>query len=128
YHCQDERCTRGARASTGEPCTGNGDCAGNGSFCADQGGRRWCTRFCTEAMACPEGLACVAAGGASVCAPSGALLGETCARDGEGRARCLARAPSGGGRAAPGGRASTGFASLLAPLALLLLRRRRSPA
>ena len=156
YHCQDERCTRGARASTGEPCTGNGDCAGNGSFCADQGGRRWCTRFCTEAMACPEGLACVAAGGASVCAPSGALLGETCAsdaecadgvcegvctracgqcpigftcrRDGEGRARCLAPAPSGGCSAAPGGATSAVFAILLAPLALLLLRRRRFPA
>lgn len=153
YHCQDERCTRGARASVGEPCEGNDDCV-RGAFCADQGGRRWCTRFCDDTMTCPDGLACVAAGGASVCAPSGSLLGETCAsdaecpggvcegvctracgecpigfvcrRDGEGRARCLAPAPAGGCSVAPGSSSSTFFAILIAPLALLMRRRRRS--
>lgn len=81
FRCAEGRCLRGGRARTGEPCRDNSDCV-PGEFCADQAGRKWCTRFCTG-ESCGDGLDCVAAGEARVCAPARSLLGEACDRDDE---------------------------------------------
>lgn len=92
FHCESGRCARGARAILGEPCAEQTDCA-LGSFCVEQSGRGWCSRFCDDgALHCPEGLECTTASASSVCAPAGAILGEPCADDSE----CLDGACEGG--------------------------------
>jgi V8-like Glu-specific endopeptidase len=86
YHCRivdemtgESLCTRGPREGIGSSCVppGNSDCV-EPAFCASQGDRHWCTEFCTDASMCPEGFECVPAGGASLCAPMGGLVGDSC--------------------------------------------------
>jgi len=76
YHCRDgERCVAGPRGEVGTPCVTSGDC-NEGLFCASDGSRSWCTETCDDD--CPDGFACVAAGGTMVCAPDLGLLGDAC--------------------------------------------------
>jgi MYXO-CTERM domain-containing protein len=79
FECRDGLCIRDRRQGVGGVCATNADC-GDG-ICAAQGERRWCTAPCASADECPSGFDCVAAGGASVCAPAGALDGESCETD-----------------------------------------------
>ncbi|HJL17224.1 MAG TPA: S1 family peptidase [Sandaracinaceae bacterium LLY-WYZ-13_1] len=79
FHCRGMVCVAGPRGDIGDPCLGNGDCA-EGTFCAMQGERAWCTRLCTDEE-CPDRFECVAAGGTEVCAPDRGLLGDVCASD-----------------------------------------------
>lgn len=83
FHCEEDVCLRGTLGATGDPCVGNGDCAGPQEFCAMQGDRSWCSHLCEGADDCGAGNECVGSGGGSVCAPTGAILGEPCLDDGE---------------------------------------------
>ncbi|UJR82753.1 S1 family peptidase [Sandaracinus amylolyticus] len=77
YHCRDAMCVRGTLGGIGETCVNNADC-GSGTFCAVQGDRAWCTSICGSEEQCPDGFACVAAGGVMVCAPEVGLVGDAC--------------------------------------------------
>ncbi len=79
FHCAASLCARGGRGRIGDPCEENDDC-GSG-FCASAGDRSWCSRFCDAAEDCADGFACTTAGAAQVCAPEGALFGESCSAD-----------------------------------------------
>ncbi len=77
YHCRDgEFCVAGLRGDVGGSCVTSGDCTG-ALFCASDGRRSWCTEQCDGD--CPEGFACVPAGGTMVCAPELGLVGDICA-------------------------------------------------
>jgi hypothetical protein len=73
FHCRVDVCVAGPREAEGGGCVTNDDCA-TGLACARLGAARWCTRACGDG--CPTGLMCDAASG--VCAPSLAVLGESC--------------------------------------------------
>ncbi|MFK7985664.1 MAG: trypsin-like serine protease [Sandaracinaceae bacterium] len=83
FHCRDMACVAGPRGDIGEPCASNGDCV-MGTFCATRGSQSWCTRVC-DTEECPDGFACVEAGGTQVCAPDRGLLGDACT----GNADCI---------------------------------------
>lgn len=84
FHCRGEWCAAGPPGAIGDPCLDNGDCnADEREFCARRGEQRWCTRQCSDADPCPEGLDCVPAGGTQVCAPRLRLLGDACTEDAE---------------------------------------------
>jgi MYXO-CTERM domain-containing protein len=77
FHCRDGMCIRGPLGGIGDSCVVNDDCRGD-SFCAARDGVTWCTSFCSEAEPCLEGFDCVDIGGASVCAPSRGVVGDSC--------------------------------------------------
>lgn len=81
FHCREGLCATGPRGDIGASCVHNHDCVG-GLFCAMQADRGWCTRIC-ESDPCPDGFACVAAGGTMVCAPELGLVGDACMSEAE---------------------------------------------
>lgn len=86
FHCRQPEgeagvCASGPIGDVGDPCVGLGDCL-DGTFCATEGDRSWCTRLCVIDE-CPEGFECVPAGGTELCAPDLGLIGDACAADGE---------------------------------------------
>jgi hypothetical protein len=76
FICRDDLCVRDRTQGVGGICVENADCGE--AVCATQGGDRWCTATCNNLGDCPDGFDCVDAGSARVCAPMGALVGETC--------------------------------------------------
>jgi V8-like Glu-specific endopeptidase len=76
FECRDALCVRDRRQGLGGVCLSNPDCGA--AVCAEQNGRHWCTARCTTAADCPANFDCDPAGGASVCAPTRALVGEAC--------------------------------------------------
>lgn len=89
FHCRVNasepslsRCAAGPRADIGDRCLGDGDCVAT-ALCVRRGEQRWCTRQCSDADPCPEGLDCVSAQGTQVCAPALGLDGDECTADDE---------------------------------------------
>ena len=85
YHCARGECARGELSDDqGHPCLQNEDCATG--LCAYWPEGSSCTRFCSEAAACPEGLTCTDVGeGRSACKPDKTIVGQPC----EGNSDCL---------------------------------------
>jgi hypothetical protein len=79
FVCEAGACVRDRDQGIGGHCVDNADC-GDG-ICAAFGDRRWCTAQCTDASTCPVNFVCAPAGGVSVCAPNGWLIGEECTRN-----------------------------------------------
>lgn len=79
FVCRDGACVRDRGQGIGGVCFDNADCGGG--ICASFGDRRWCTATCADASTCPPSFVCAPAGGVSVCAPNGSLLGEECTRN-----------------------------------------------
>jgi len=77
FHCRAGSCVRGPRGGIGSGCIDNSDCS-EGGLCATRGDASWCTAYCDTAP-CPAGFDCTDAGGAQVCSPTLALVGEGCA-------------------------------------------------
>ena len=100
------------RLPLGEQCTGNGECLSG--LCADDGTDKLCTQECTDS--CPEGFACVPAGGTSVCWP-GEAPGEDPGEDPGTESGGCASGPAGGG-------AGGALATLICLVGLALVRRR----
>ena len=78
YRCRENVCERGAPEGVGGVCRDGDDCAAPG-LCAQRGATHFCTVLCTSATDCPSGFECADVGGGSVCSPTEALLGESCA-------------------------------------------------
>ncbi len=81
FECRADLCIRDRRQGVGGICEEGLDCGE--AICAAQGERQWCTTVCDGPEDCPSGFGCVAAGGAQVCAPTGALEGEPCTESAE---------------------------------------------
>jgi len=78
FTCVEGTCHRGGVGRLGDPCEDDTQCQ-PGTFCAEQGGRRWCAGLCEDdPTICPPGMECVDAGGRQLCAPSESILGESC--------------------------------------------------
>jgi hypothetical protein len=95
----------------GSTCTGNGTECSGGGFCAFDTGanRHFCTRFCDTQNTCPNGFACVDAGGPKVCAGTGSM--------GMNSGGCAI--------ASAGGRSGLGWLGLAGVAALVIRSRRR---
>ncbi len=75
FHCREGTCIRGPLGAVGDPCAANEDC-GDG-VCVQQGERSWCSSFCSEDTACPEGFHCPGEE-SPVCVPDAGVVGDTC--------------------------------------------------
>lgn len=99
-----ESVCRRAERGLGQDCTDNVECTTG--LCATENGDAYCTRVCSDAMACPSGFECAGAGDVSVCRP-------------------LPMASGGCGCSAPGPVRALPPALFVLGLIALLIRRRR---
>jgi hypothetical protein len=70
-------CQRGR--ALGDACEGGDQCVTGP--CATRGDQSFCTQICSDAMPCPDGFTCVAAGDTSACVPDAGGLDWACESD-----------------------------------------------